>query len=863
MLRKVLLAVGTLCALLPLSTHTTHAAAADVVLTAAHVTDVHGRWTLAADPTTSSGSMLASTDEGWSHTTRALAHPADYVDFTFAAQLHTPYRVWLRLRAPGGSKFNDSVYVQFSNALEQTSTTPKPRYRIGTDDALAVNLQRCNGCEMDGWGWIDGAYWLKQTSTLTFATSGSQVVRVQTREDGVQLDQIVLSPERYLAAAPGPSVRDTTTVAATALSRSTAMLGTPAVIPGVVLAANFDDGPAGVAYHDTSAGNTGGVYRQTDVDLQKTTDGGYTVAWIAPGEWLNYTVNVARAGEYRLDARVASAGTGGRFHLDVGGRNLTGSLSVPDTGGWQTFVTVSTNVTLAAGVQTLKLIFDSPATRVGNLSSLTFTSLAPPPPPPPVYTTFTVPAGGSVQAALDAAAPGDTILLEAGATYVGNFVLPAKAGAKFITIRSSAPDAMLPPAGVRIGPSYSPYLPKLRSPSNVPALATAPGAHHYRLQFLEFQANANGAGNIINLGDGSAKQNTLAMVPYELVIDRVYIHGDVTLGQKRGIALNSASTTIINSYISEIKAVGQDSQAICGWNGPGPYRIDNNYLEAAGENVMFGGADPAIPNLVPSDITFTRNHLYKPWAWRGSNWLVKNLFELKSAQRVLVDGNLMENNWLAGQVGYAILLKSVNQDGTAPWSVVQDVVISNNVVRHVAGGVNILGRDPRYLAIEASRITLRNNLFEDVSVAKYGGTGRFLQIVGGVDITFDHNTAITDGAVTVAPDVRQTYGLVFTNNVILDNQYGIKGSGTASGNPTITHYFPSSQFFGNIMARSKAANYPAANFYPLTVADVGFANYAGGDYRLGLHSIYRRGATDGTDPGVDYAALTTAFGVVR
>lgn len=102
------------------------------------------------------------------------------------------------------------------------------------------------------------------------------------------------------------------------------------------------------------------------------------------------------------------------------------------------------------------------------------------------------------------------------------------------------------------------------------------------------------------------------MVPHNLVVDRVYIHGDVTVGQKRGIGLNSASTSIVNSYIAEIKAEGQDSQAICGWNGPGPYLISNNYLEAAGENVMFGGADPAIVDLVPSDITFTRNHLFKP-----------------------------------------------------------------------------------------------------------------------------------------------------------------------------------------------------------------------------------------------------------
>jgi hypothetical protein len=886
MSRNLFIVVAALCVWVP-APYVTHATIADIVLVPADATDIHGRWSVIPEATASTGIILSNDDIGWSNPNSALAQPTDYVDFTFTAQSDTPYRVWLRLRATGNSKSSDSVYVQFSSAIAPSTpkgksnkvSDPAPRYRIGTTEGLVVTLQSCNNCAIEGWGWTDGSYSLSQPTTLTFATSGSHILRVQPREDGVQIDQIVLSPERYLTSAPGSVSRDTTTVLAPARTPSTPMAGIPTTIPGVILAENFDDGPAGVAYHDTTAGNSGGAYRQTDVDLQPTAGGGYMVASIAPGEWLNYTVAVAEAGEYRLDARVSSVGGGGTFHVNVDGQNATGPLPVPDTGHSEVFATVSATVALAQGQRRLKVIFDVDGNHNGNLDALTFTSVAsaPPPPPPPPdpepeepnppdppdFTTFMVPTGGDVQAALNSAQPGDLILLEAGATFVGNFVLPAKTGDGFITIRSSASDALLPPAGTRIDPSDAPHLPKLRSPNSASVLATAPYAHHYRLQFLEFMANATGAGDIIKLGDGSAKQNTLAVVPYELIVDRVYIHGDAAVGQKRGIALNSASTAIINSYISDIKAVGQDSQAICGWNGPGPYLIDNNYLEGAGENVLFGGADPAIPDLVPSDITITRNHLFKPWSWRGSNWLVKNLFELKNAQRVFVDGNLMENNWLAGQVGYAILLKSVNQDGNAPWSVVQEVVFSNNVVRHVAGGINILDREHVYPAVPANRITFRNNLLEDVSATKYGGTGRFLQIIGGTDLTLDHNTVINDGAVTVSPEVRQTFGLVFTNNLILDNLYGIKGAGTPSGNATITTYFPDSQFLGSIMVGSKAANYPVANFYPLTVGDVGFADYAGGDYRLGVTSIYRGGATDGTDPGADFAALATAYATVR
>ena len=126
------------------------------------------------------------------------------------------------------------------------------------------------------------------------------------------------------------------------------------------------------------------------------------------------------------------------------------------------------------------------------------------------------------------------------------------------------------------------------------------------------------------------------------------ITGDAAVGQRRGIAVNAAHVTIANSDIRDIKDVGQDSQAICGWNTPGPVTIRNNYLEAAGENIMFGGAHINIPNVVPSDILVEDNFLTKDPLWRGMSWTVKNLFELKNARRVLVRRNIMEYNWSGG-----------------------------------------------------------------------------------------------------------------------------------------------------------------------------------------------------------------------
>jgi hypothetical protein len=228
--------------------------------------------------------------------------------------------------------------------------------------------------------------------------------------------------------------------------------------------------------------------------------------------------------------------------------------------------------------------------------------------------TRTVRRGANLQTVLNSAMPGDVIELEGGAEFVGNFVLPVKDGDAPIVVRSAA--AGEPPDGVRLAPQSARQLARIRSASNVPALRTAAGAHHWELRYLEFAANQNGYGDIIQIGDGSSAQNTLARVPHHLALIHLYVHGDPLVGQKRCIALNAAHVTIRDSYVADCKGVGNDTQAIGGWNGPGPYQIENNYLEAAGENVLFGGADPAIPNLVPDGIVVRGNHFSRPMAWR-------------------------------------------------------------------------------------------------------------------------------------------------------------------------------------------------------------------------------------------------------
>jgi PKD repeat protein len=474
--------------------------------------------------------------------------------------------------------------------------------------------------------------------------------------------------------------------------------------------------------------------------------------------------------------------------------------------------------------------------------------------------------GGGLQTALNSAQPGDTVVLQAGSVYTGNFTLPAKTGSGWIVIRTSNL-AGLPPAGTRVSPSQAQIMPKILTPNAAPTLSTTAGAHHYRLVGLEIGIAAGVALNhgIVSFGDGS--QSSLSLVPRDLVIDRCYIHGNSTGDVRRGVALNSASSGVVDSYISAIHGVGFDTQAICGWNGPGPFKITNNYLEAAGENVMFGGADPRVPDLIPSDIEFRRNYCSKPLSWNpshpsyaGIRWSVKNVFELKNAQRVVVDGNVFEHCWIDGQTGFLVVFTPRNQEGTAPWSVVQDVTFSNNIGRQAAAGLQFLGRDDIYPSRQAQRIKIKNNLFDDIGGSAWGGNGRLFQIVDGpADLHFDHNTAFQTSNIITA-DGGASLGFVFTNNITPNNDYGVMGSGHSPGNDTLNYYFPGCSFLKNVIIGGSSNLYPSANFFPATLNSVGFVDAAYADYQLSPASVYRNAGTDGLDVGANMTAIQEAIG---
>lgn len=495
-----------------------------------------------------------------------------------------------------------------------------------------------------------------------------------------------------------------------------------------------------------------------------------------------------------------------------------------------------------------------------------------------------VPAGGNLQAAVNNASAGDEIVLEAGAAFSGPIVLGNKPGDSYITIRSSAV-SNLPGAGTRVSPGDAWAMPKIVAPpTGEGALLALNGAHNYYITGIEFLP-ASGVYSYGLVAIGAGTETSYDALPHDIVLDRVYIHGDRNTGSKRGLSLNGRSVSVANSWISDIKGTSQDTQAICGWNGPGPFQILNNHLEGSGENVLFGGIDPSLDGVVPSDILIQYNHFYKPLSWKvgspnyeGTHWLVKNLFELKNSRRVIVDSNLFENSWRDAQSGFAVLFTVRNQDGRAPWSVVENVQFSNNVVRHAGSGMMISGHDDNYPSQLANTFLIQNNLFYDIGDPFYGGAGQLFMtesgtgVPGPANLTIDHNTGFVTSYYLVAGNQggSDSYfvprpGFVFTNNIVPHNSDGIFGPSAGAAGAALSAYFPGALFASNVLIGASSGSYSAypGNFFPGSVADVGFVDYYGGDFRLADASGYRGAAGNGADIGVQMDLLQARSACTR
>lgn len=491
---------------------------------------------------------------------------------------------------------------------------------------------------------------------------------------------------------------------------------------------------------------------------------------------------------------------------------------------------------------------------------------------------------GDLQRALNRAAGGDVIQLQAGAVYHGPFVLKPHAaegtGSGWVTITSySEGEDQLPPVGTRVTPDDVSAMATLVAATGS-VISTAPGASGYHFIGVEIRPGQRGsvpdhvAGTrrtLTNLVNLSAHDNSAENMPRYIVFERSYLHGDPLLGTRRGIAMNGAHMAVVDSHLSEFKST-EDSQAIAGWEGTGPFLIHNSYLEAAGENVMFGGADPSITDRVPTDITITGNHFSRPLSWQignpshdGSNWTVKNLLELKNAQRVLIDGNLFEHHWPQAQNGFAILFTVRNQDGASPWSRVEDVTFSNNIVRRVAAGINILGYDDIHTSRRTQHITIHNNLFHEIGGD--WGSGVLLQLLNSpAHVEFTHNTALQTDAI-LRMEGKPIPGANISWNIFMDNSVGISGTNTAPGQQSMETYLAVPAIIeGNILIGAGDHHYPSGVTRVNDIADVPFSDPAQADFRLqharpGVTGGFAEGSAE--IPGVDFPALCAALSITE
>ncbi len=503
--------------------------------------------------------------------------------------------------------------------------------------------------------------------------------------------------------------------------------------------------------------------------------------------------------------------------------------------------------------------------------------------PASVDTTYTLPTGGttwtptdaaSFQTALNGAALGDVIQLNAGTVYQGPFTLPVKStGSGWIYITTSAINS-LPAAGTRVGPANVGVMPTLRMlNSSVSTIETAGAVHHYRFVGMHADVPASmtdtfGRAPLIFGGDATSSANQ----PHDIIFDRCYLQGRDGIGPSNGLSmtrplqLGGARMAFVDGYVSEIHALGADSQAILIYNGSGPYKIHNSHLEAAGENVMIGGANPSDSSLLPSDITFTRNYFFKPLSWIGLGWSVKNLLELKMGVRVLIEGNVLTNCWAQGQAGYACVFWSASENAGAPYTETRDVWMRKNRITNVASAWQLTNHSSTGIVVDMTKVRIEQNVAEKIvdvggQSALLGGAIKLFQITGVNCLQLVHNTV---GAASGPLHSQQVFAgaisdrYIGRNNIYGFSSNGVIGDADGTGAACYTTYTTNNTIHREVFAGDAGGSHQADCFYAATEAAIGYVNEAAGDYHLSVASTYKGLADDGTDPGADIDAVAAA-----
>jgi hypothetical protein len=528
---------------------------------------------------------------------------------------------------------------------------------------------------------------------------------------------------------------------------------------------------------------------------------------------------------------------------------------------------------------------------------------APPACTVPVYPVVTgkswpVHAGGNLQTVLNGVACGDEVVIDAGALFSGNFITPLiNCPTRPVLVRTASIASL--PAGVQVLQSQANLMPTLTTPNDNSVLGFANGTSGWYFAGINFTVTT-GVQDLWDLILLSASATAVSQLPSNVTFDRVLVHGNDQMCV-RGFLADAVNFALINSQVYDFVDTVQDTQAVLAYNSPGPFLIANNYLEATGENIMFGGGGtPTIPGNIPSDITVRLNNLNKLIAWyhqpgpcgltgQPPCYDVKNNFECKDCQRALVDSNIMSYAVAQGQ-GQCVILNIFS--GFYAF----DVTFSNNLCQYAGGGYTVNG----FATTSTARVLFRNNLMQGVSPKWGGTTGGSLEVAGPtLDLTVDHNTCIntgpngtSNGSYFGDQPPSTNIGFSFTNNIgggalsaDGDNSLMALEDFPAGSNlsydvfvgdtwpqgcfdcdpegppyPTVNH-FSEATSTATPAGNPAPCNYPAgitSACQPLNWALVGFVDYTTGNYKLAPTSPYYKGGSDGADIGANVTAVLAA-----
>jgi hypothetical protein len=374
--------------------------------------------------------------------------------------------------------------------------------------------------------------------------------------------------------------------------------------------------------------------------------------------------------------------------------------------------------------------------------------------------------------------------------------------------------------------------------------------------------SAGSVSHLVSIGNGDTSvQRNNTMCPSNVGLDRCWFDAHASADTRHTCELHCANGYVIDcGWGQNIFVINYaESHGICGYNGPGPFRIINNGVVGGSQSIFFGGG--ASPCGMPSDIEIRYNYCTRPASWFGTGRMVKCGFEIKKAAYLIFEGNIVENVWPQSQVGYGCLLKSESYGDASVVGTTHDVLVRANIVRNVAGAVNIAGVPNVDPAIAPVRVVSFGNLYL-VGGGIYNASGNpYCGAYLSTDCGSIHDTMVSVGTVNqvAAPGNATRYLLL--DSIFGATTYGVKGSGMAEGTTSFTNGMPGSLTASpptaakSVFTARPSGSYPAGFYFPANEAAIQFTNAAAKDYSL-LGTSQSGGAVPGVPPlpAAPYAA---------